>query len=95
MHVTDLTVTHDGTEVYLTAYGEIVTNNDLFDQDISVELQYYSVEVVPAGAFSVADSQSNTIHIKTNTSSSVWTGTQEQYDALSEYDVETLYVVVD
>ena len=72
-----------------------VTNNDLFDQDISVELQYYSVEVVPAGAFSVADSQSNTIHIKTNTSSSVWTGTQEQYDALSEYDVETLYVVVD
>jgi hypothetical protein len=72
-----------------------VTNNDLFDQDILVELQYYSVEVVPAGTFSVADSQSNTIHIKTNTSSSVWTGTQEQYDALSEYDVETLYVVVD
>jgi hypothetical protein len=72
-----------------------VTNNDLFDQDLSVELEYYSVEVVPAGTFSVADSQSNTIHIKTNTSSSVWTGTQEQYDALSEYDVDTLYVVVD
>lgn len=72
-----------------------VTNNDLFDQDLSVELEYYSVEVVPAGTFSVADSQSNTIHIKTNTSSSVWTGTQEQYDALPEYDVDTLYVVVD
>jgi hypothetical protein len=72
-----------------------VTNNDLFDQDLLVELEYYSVEVVPAGTFSVADSQSNTIHIKTNTSSSVWTGTQEQYDALSEYDVDTLYVVVD
>lgn len=51
VHVTDLTVTHDGTEVYVAAYGEIVTNIDLFSIDADIDTNTSEVRLLVSPVF--------------------------------------------